>query len=524
MATQKRIEHINIHLLKAEIKEFKDAIPKEKNPRQLKANTNVLPGGVLFYEVSKSPRTGWRSFLEPGFGSTLPAFPSQHSSAVLFFKSGTSSFAVTFGYGRKFLKESALQPDFGLRTALNICNPDTLRAVNFRTIEEKTKIGRYQLSDAGSINAFSLNTDTDLLRGLEADSKDKSVCERLGARWSNLIVDARIEITDLPALAKKLLRYRKQSLPSDYQWVEQIRLVNDRAKKDQLDTELEKQINSGSYKQIRLAIPEIAGSTVGILAKLFEADGIDFSSSIKTYLVNRPKQGQWTVSAAKNSHCVILVDSSSGAERQSVSVYDCLVAELTFQNDLYLLCDGDWFRLERDFVDEVNKALSKIQTLTHTFPKWQAGQSETLWNSSCKNCKGVVCLDKSNIPYGGSYSKIEPADLLTDNGRICHAKRIDRNSSGLSHLFSQGLVAARVISRSPEYRKKVTDILPGNHKGLAGKLGPLFKSSDWTIAYVLLGADGKRPVANLPFFSKVNLKGCCEQLRDLQYNIGLIGV
>ena len=530
--TQKKLQNIHIHLVKSDIATFNDALASGKLPGNISANAATLPNGVLYYETPPAKRATWRDFLAPGFGAHLPAFNAQHASALLLFKAGNGKrervFAVTFGYGRKLLAESALESDFGLRTALNLCDPETLRAVNYRTIEERTRIGRTQLSDSGTVDAFDINLDTALLRGLEAESKDKRVCERFGARWSNLIVSARVEIDDLPVLAADLLEHYSQTkLPDNYAWIDNIRRVNDPSLIKSLDSELESRIGNNSLEGIRLAIPEIAGSTVGIVAKLFKPklSAEDFTSDFAGYLNKRARKGQWKVKTAKTSHKVYLIDSGSGSARQSTSVYHCIVAEFDHDGHHYLLVDGEWFRLNCDFVRGVNDAMLKIPTLAHSLPAWKEGEAEGDWNNrACKSWDDAALLDKSNIVHGGGRSSIEAADILTKGQMFGHAKRRDKNSSGLSHLFAQGVVAGRLIRKDQTFREKVARRIPASHAEVASMLNGNFDPRRWTIGYIVLGADTKKPTESLPFFSKVNLKGAIEQLQLMSYKVGVIGV
>lgn len=530
--TQKKLQQINIHLIKSDVTDFKKALADGKSPSNLAANATMLPDGVLYYETPSASRATWRDFLAPGFGPSLPAFKTQHASALLFFRAGTGKrkrvFAVTFGYGRALLAESALEADFGLRTGLQLCNPKTLRVVNYRTIEERTRVGRIQLSDAGSVDAFRMNMDTDLLRGLEAESKDKKVCERLGARWSNLAVGARVEIDDLPTLAADLLKYYgKRKLPEEYAWIDNVRRVTDPSVVKSLDGELEYRVRSNKLDGIRLAMPEIAGSTVGIDVKLFkpESDAADFTSDFAVYLDNRKRHVEWKVETAKTSHKVHLVDASTGKEREHASVYRCIVAEFDHDDGRYLLVDGEWFHLNRDFVNEVNDAMTQIPILAHRLPAWKDGEEEGGWNKrACKSWGDAALLDKSNIGHGGGRSRIEAADILTKGQVFGHVKRRDKSSSGLSHLFAQGVVAGRLIAQDEAFRKKVVKCIPASHKALAAKLKGQFDSRRWTIGFILLGADAKKPAESLPFFSKVNLKGAVEQLRLMSYKVGIIGV
>ena len=221
----------------------------------------------------------------------------------------------------------------------------------------------------------------------------------------------------------------------------------------------------------------------------------------------------------------------TGNEREHISVFNCIAAEFDHNDGRYLLADGEWFRLKREFVQEVNDSIARIPVLEHQLPAWNHSdddgkpEREDDWNTrACESWSEAALLDKSNISHGGGSSKIEPADILTKDGVFGHAKRRDKSSSGLSHLFAQGVVAAQLISQDQDFRRKVAQIVPDSHNPIASKLNGQFNPSDWTIGYILLGANGANPAGDLPFFSKVNLKGAAERLRMMRYQIGLIGV
>lgn len=305
-----------------------------------------------------------------------------------------------------------------------------------------------------------------------------------------------------------------------------MRRVTDPSLIAALDTELESHLDGNQHARIRLAMPEMTGGVLGMDAKFFKPDGIDFDASVATYLNGRPRVSVGTLHAAKNNHHVVLVDSASGNERHSLAVYRCLVAEIDHQGRLYLLADGEWFALDRNFVAEVDAALGKIKVLRHGLPAWNPGEHEGPWNTrASKHWKDAALLDKSNIMHGGPHSRIEPADLLTKSRVLAHVKRRDKNSSGLSHLFAQGAVSAELISRDRPFRKKVADELPKGHAALAEELkAASFDPRQWTVGYVLLGADAANPAGGLPFFSKVNLRKHADRLASMQYRVGLIGV
>jgi uncharacterized protein (TIGR04141 family) len=513
-------------LLKHAIKDPKQAINPKKYPEERKADATVLEGGMLYYETPPATKASWRALLVPAFGTNLPDFWSQHASAVLFFPTKGRWFAMTFGYGRSLLRESVLEPDFGLRTGVNLCEPDTLRAVDYRTIEERTRIGRIQVSNEASVGAFRMDTSTDLLRGLEATSKDKTVCERLGARWSNLAIAARMNLSDLPALGAKLLKYYKvKSLPKEFGWIDNVLRVSDPAEAEALDQELESRLDGGQHAGIRLAFPEIVADLVGLEARFFRRDGAAFCSKIADYLAARPKAVTSTVATARHSHDVVLVDPGTNTVKHRASIYRCLVAELEHTGKLYMLADGEWYQLDRDYVKEVDAVIRRIPVLKTKLPSWNSGEDEgeyldravPLWTGCCK-------IHTGKIFHGGGSGQIEVGDILTDQNLIGHVKRLDKNSSGLSHLFAQGDTSARLMRMDREFRKKVAAKVPGTHKKQADAIrASKFDHEQWTIAYLILGASSTQPALDVPFFSKVNLRKHYEGLLLMGYRVVVVG-
>lgn len=529
MATSvtKAIEYVHIHLLKKGTAKAALAVESAKPLNWKRANQRLLPGGNLCFHAPPPTTVGWRAFLLPGFGGSLPDFKSQHASAVLFFTVKRRIFAVTFGYGRTLLSERCLEADFGLKTALKLCKEGTLKAVDYRTIEERTRIGRIQLSEEAPVGAFGMDLDTDLLRGLEAMSKDKSVCERLAARWASLTVGARIELKDLPGLASRILDiYEHGALPREFRWIDNVHRITDPGQIGTLDTLLKGNLDGGTHANIRLALPEITGEGIAIDAKLFKADGPEFDSDVGTYLAARPRRVGDTITAAKTSHHVLLLDSANHKVRLRIPVYRCLVAELVEKDQLYLLADGEWFALNKGFVTTINKAVNRIRTMRHKWPAWKTGEREDRYNKrACKAWAITALLDKANISIGGGHSTVEPADLATTGRVLGYVKRRDKNSSGLSHAFSQGMVSATLMTRDRDFRRALAARLPTSHGAIARELRAAgFDARQWTIAYVILGADATQPAASLPFFSKVNLKKHVQQLEAMQYDVRLIGV
>lgn len=522
-ARKRPLVRLTLSLLREGIQDPEQALDDKRRLRSATASSSSLSSAVLYYHAPRAQPVGWLKFVQPAFAE-LPALRAQHASAVLFFKCGKRLFAATFGYGHALLHGTAVESNFGIRTALNLCDPDTLRSIDFRTIEERTRIGRIQLSQAGTVGAFRVDTDTDLLRGVEATSNDPSICERVGGKWSSLTLQSRIEIDELPALGRKLLSiYAKRKLPADFRWIDNVQRVTAEDVVDTLDRELGRRLDSRALTNIRLAVPEISGLTTDTEARLFTSSGILCDAGIAAYLEERPRSVADTVKASKQSHKVVLV-TLNGEEKHRISVYQCIVAEIELGGVLYLLTDGEWFHLDRDFVEDVNRAMRAIKRLRIALPAWKAGTPEGKWNEATARSMGATLLDKRLLAMSGRYSAIEPADLLTNERVFMHVKRRDKSSAGLSHLFAQGRVATEMFTREKSFRDKLAGELGKRHSLFAEIRSGAVNPSQWTIAYVLLGADPNSPAESLPFFSKVNLRKHVQGLESMQYAVRLAGV
>ena len=127
----------------------------------------------------------------------------------------------------------------------------------------------------------------------------------------------------------------------------------------------------------------------------------------------------------------------------------------------------------------------------------------------------MVLMDAKNIPFGGSWSKVELCDVLMDTGRFIHVKHYS-GSAVLSHLFNQGLVSAELMTE-PEFRakasKKLAELAPGFGMDL----------NNGSVAEVVFGIITKdnadRP--NIPFFSKVTYDHVASRLRMMNVNVSI---
>lgn len=123
------------------------------------------------------------------------------------------------------------------------------------------------------------------------------------------------------------------------------------------------------------------------------------------------------------------------------------------------------------------------------------------------------------VPYAGSHNKIEFCDIYTRTRCMCHIKRYGA-SSVLSHLFSQGVVAAEAFLADSEFRGLVNAKLPKAFR-LADPALPLDSKQFEVVFGITSKAD---ETLQLPFFSRVTLRNAHRRLSAMGYRVSLVRI
>jgi uncharacterized protein (TIGR04141 family) len=198
------------------------------------------------------------------------------------------------------------------------------------------------------------------------------------------------------------------------------------------------------------------------------------------------------------------------------TVYSCLYGEIERDETTYLLSSGVWYRVERDFVATIDRYVARL-VKTSTLPAY-ADKSEGDYNKrvSAASKGKIALLDLKLIKVGGTT--VEFCDLFTSDHRMIHVKRYG-GSSVLSHLFSQGSVAANAFLEDSVFRAAVNTKLPKSHrfKDTTSRPDP----KQFEVSYAIVSRSKKRIDKALPFFSRLNLRNAARQLRAFGFNVVL---
>lgn len=439
---------------------------------------------------------------------------SSNVGAVFVVRISGSTFALSFGTGFHLLKPESIERDFGLKVTLNSVDPDKLRSLDKASYDHNPLNSRTQSTRDVDIFNLHLDSEMEMLYAVTG----ASLVEEFGSHVTGrdaLTIAVEVRLIDIPNILKESLKRYRSNLPEKFSWVENIHRVRDYDEIEILDLELDQYLSSGKFENLWLGEPEVVdwegqiGYSFDMYQKTLRHMVLSFDDYIKYLHGASP-----TVQLMKDN--VVHVNNGEYHSIKNWPVYRCLYAEIDFGLDHYILRNGVWYKINNNFVSAVDAYLSDIAIHSFKFP-FYSHDDEGDYNKHVAETESGFCLmDKKNIQIGGIYDKLEYCDLIKDGCEFIHVK-LYRSSSTLSHLFSQGFVAAEAFIKDSDFRERLNTKLPISIKLSNPALRP--DPSRYKIVYAI--ATKKNIPEELPFFSKVTLKNSLKTLRALNYNIEL---
>jgi uncharacterized protein (TIGR04141 family) len=508
----------------------KSALRSYSEERLLRVPFENLAGasGEAVVKLPVPAQPAWLPFLEPLLGTAGPPLHTTSLSAVVFIRTAGRYFALAFGYGRTMLDPRACEPNFGLRVVLNSVDPDSLRSIDAKTLEDLTVYTRRQLSRGSSITTFGLDLHRDLVKALAGDPRDSTFAKRLAGSLP-LVLDADVEIQDVPQKCRDALKLStKNYYKKRFRWVDHLQLVTDPDARDNLDIRLTQLIDAGDLDGIHLALPEITDPE-DFGGFRFSTTPDDQYSDLRWEDYVATFKGSPTLARLKRDQ-VALYSAETGAFRRW-TVYECVVAELmpTTSGPLDVLTGGDWFRVQPSYAKEIAAEIAPfVIDPEPILPSATTGEIEPDYNErACSVLSpSAAALDRQFVSATDSQDNIEFCDILL-SGRIVHVKR-KSSSSTLSHLFQQGLVSADLLQRDIGFHTRISATLQtlqtktGFQKNLVNQLkkSPV-DPAKFEIVYAIIAPPPKPNRHVLPFFSQVAFARAASELRARGFGVAL---
>jgi len=508
---RKRVAHLSIHLLK-------DGMPAEKALR-VGASAGAVPIvvdgtqlGALHFRYTQRDRPKWFDLFSGAVAASALNLGSRSVSAVYLTRAHGRTFALTFGYGQSMLQPGACEERFGLRTTLNLVDPDRLRSIDRKVFEAVFRQGREQSSEPTKVANFGLNVETDLVRAVTGEPLDKTHGQRLSGS-DVLVTEVPATLVGLPQLlGGYLLAFAGRQYQQRFDWIDHMAEVTDDARCADLDQELVARIRASNDDRLWLAVPEVVdwSKTAGFAFSRRKNAPVQVDLHLRHLFDGTRDRTGVTLEALKRWPAVAF-NGDGEPTGDEWSVYRCICFELTDGRHVFLLSDGRWYRIAKDYVTIVEEKFRSLLSSSAELPPYDA-DNEAAYNASLAGTDYRL-IDRTVTRIGGD--PIEPCDLYASDGRLIFVKRYS-NSKPMSHLFGQALVAGEALKSDEPCRKQF--------KALVGRFPfdvRAFKAEDHPI---VLGVVSWARTFDLPFFSKVTLRNAATRLQNYGYAVRLVQI
>lgn len=541
---------LTIYLSKPDI-DIQDCFDKDKihkykaNPIPMQKDLNAK---TYVYQSIPTPPS-WVKYIKTATstaGATqIDAFiksTSTFSGIIALPIASSKRFAIlTFGYGKSLISYKKVEQFFGRNVVLNAAGHSKIKSIKSQSYDSQPRHRQDQASISTALHEFSLDLESEILQKLTAEmnsdilDNEKISSEHLGLTltgYDSLTLNCSLEIPKLFPLLKLLVKLfsstsYKKALPE----IDTFAPEKDEDKITQLNEILISKIRALDLEGIHITVPYILDYSEYSIFSIKGFGKIEDGTFNPTFptvdefvsvLSEKNLLEKLNIETLEEKYKLVCKSSISDDRNKYPNLYRCLSTEVEYDNDLYSIMDGKWFKIEKSFYKKMIKYTNshvKLDAVNlDNFDKEVFKQEED-YNIAQAEKHGHLCYDRKTITLNGQGS-IEVCDLLTQNNGLIHVKRYT-GSSDLSHLFAQGFVSIKSLSGDDAFMNDFLKQLPRNRKAGFKKAIKNRKSS---VVYVVLFEQMPTKVAdkkieNLPIFSIVNLYKHCKAIKNLGYDV-----
>lgn len=504
---------------------------------------SAIRGAGSFTEVSVSAPDGdaeWRLFVRRGQSKPakwadsirpivtnqddLAGLRNQSSAGVLLVNAAGRVFALTFGYGYHALEPKFIEAGFGLRVAANVIGSDQVTSADTKGFNRSSRSQKTVLPAANEMYALGIEPSEEWVRQLGGKVEEKDFASTAAGADS---LQLSIKDFSLERLPEKLEQIKQKYDATDYQ--ENFGFLDNFIRMDKKDPVVEKldgmveAMLQNQDHDLGFAAPDpfeqlkVDHYTVkyrkSVVLEEMSAD--DLYSALAELSVKVDLSGKVKIEA---------YDDAGDAVDKVYTLHEYVQAEVNHDGHRYALTSGSWFRIDRDYLKEIDDFVHGVDDLTVALalPDWDKTAldedendktAEGSYNKNLADSARYELLDKKDLHFGG-YRKIEICDVLTPRKELLCVKRASQSST-LSHLFAQGSVSATLMNE-PRYQKKLM-----KHLGKIDSKPNYGSAADWTFVYAIATEKTGALADSLFFFSRVNLVTHTREIQSRGFKVAV---
>ncbi|MGK2285570.1 DUF6119 family protein [Pedomonas sp. V897] len=508
-----------------------------------------ITGKIKFETASTKEKTDsnipWIQFLNSGFKTKKYTYQAKNTfpRAIMAICIPTDKsnlyFAATFGLsGDRYLNKEKIVYDFGIKVGMNICDDAGLRRIQTSAHDTISKQTEHQSSSGAALNVFGVDPEKELLKAISGHVKKeyRDYIDSFKGKESislKFTKNSNVNWNYFVEICKELEeRYQSNDYKStQFKSYDNFRIELDPTITSELNNILCEKLNSKNFEKIHLAPPEFIESEILFSYKkksaVLDKDIDSFDDLFIEDALSDRKVKIITIKHLKNWK-VYQYDQELDETKPLWSIYNCIVAEISYKNKIFILSNGNWRELSKELKSEVDNFISSnIEHFNDTILPSNVDiwcdedgiNSEEKYNIiASRNCPNLIRLDKARINIAGN--KIyEVCDLLHSNKYLIHVKRYKNGTASISHLFTQGKFYAQAFSTDDGCKDDIRKWIGKKSKTTKGnenKNTELFKSiipeksrdvkeEEYTVIFCILHESETFTLNDLPFMARYEL-------------------
>lgn len=484
-------------------------------PKQSKTEDNI-PWMTFINKALDQQKLEFKSFNKFPRGAVLLKVTKDNKSHL---------FGLTFGmHADTFFKKDRAISDFGIKVAMNICDPKKLKRIQTTSHESITKQIERQLSANSSLGAFALDEDAEHFKSIFGEAKAEF--EFIGSFGGK----SNIKLTfteDFPLTWKQLIntclflaeRNHSDEYKKHFSSYDRYRFETDPETISKLDDIVAERIKAKTYQNIHLAVPDFFDYDRYSLCYEENKDKVTLHNDLRIEQLSFSliRREGFNIDSLKRKKIYQYDHDLDNVYPTPWSVYRCLVAEVELDGKIYVLSDQKWKYVSKEFYDEVTDYLQQVAVnYNHGFPadiniydEESGKNNENVFNRYvAENLIDIICFDRSKFEIAGE-KKYEFCDLLAKDKRFIHVKRYSSGSSSIGHLFTQGKFYGDAFLSDTKCRGHIRKYL--SDEGLTDYLDLIpeerpTNDNDYTVVFCILSDAGAMTELNhLPFMARYDL-------------------
>jgi uncharacterized protein (TIGR04141 family) len=468
-------------------------------------------------------------------------YTDRTSGAVLLLEVDRGVYAVSYGAGHGLIRDELKDQRFGLRFAVRQLDADRIHRLVHRMPGGRGRQDSVLVPGGLPIWCYGLDGYARVVGhiGGELKQADLTFC-RDGSRRVRINGSAGLDVRlgvlpadllgDIRAVAEVCSRRSPDPLLES---IENIAPVADPAITGRLDADLDEVLGWPDDEASGFVSPDVPMTQmdgylsahslavkIGSARRL--ADHLDLREFLRRTRLQDPGA---RLEAMRRGYVRMFADADGTEPLGGSSAINWIEAALPMGPRRFFLLDGAWYEIAAGYLTamraRVERLLGQIPSLD--LPKWSPGSDERRYNEHVQDARPrYICLDRDQVRAGLHREHgFEACDLLGPGNELIHVKRA-RESSPLSHLFSQALVSAQALATSPDARALFTAKVRAHPKGrdLPADFQPK------KVVFAILLKNGEKLTTDTLFpFSQVTLASTAQELESrYQIPVEVIGI